>query len=236
MILAKWINDPGDLAVFRSIDLGDSHSTPATRCWNLTPSRPHPLNEGRGLNPGDTRRVATIRYRSPSAQRRPGPQPRRHPGNDLRYGTLLLRSTKAGASTPATPICRSPASATRLALNEGRGLNPGDTAPSGHRCSQTTSLNEGRGLNPGDTRRSPACRSRTAPLNEGRGLNPGDTVSAMQAVSCPVTSAQRRPGPQPRRHLSWDLVFGEHRPRSTKAGASTPATLLIVPESRHERG
>ena len=24
MILAKWINDPGDLAVFRSIDPGDS--------------------------------------------------------------------------------------------------------------------------------------------------------------------------------------------------------------------
>ena len=39
-----------------------------------------------------------------------------------------------------------------MTLNEGRGLNPGDT-PETNFCSTSLadSLNEGRGLNPGDT-------------------------------------------------------------------------------------
>ena len=42
------------------------------------------------------------------------------------------------------------------------------------------SLNEGRGLNPGDTPRGPRADSRdAAPLNEGRGLNPGDTLAVL---------------------------------------------------------
>ena len=36
-------------------------------------------------------------------------------------------------------------------LNEGRGLNPGDTAKFKGTCGKFGSLNEGRGLNPGDT-------------------------------------------------------------------------------------
>ena len=42
-------------------------------------------------------------------------------------------------------------------------------------------LNEGRGVNPGDTRRTPACRAHPASsLNEGRGVNPGDTDRPMR--------------------------------------------------------
>ena len=60
------------------------------------------------------------------------------------------RSTKAGASTPATPRASPPRCAhSRSALNEGRGINPGDTGrhprPSAVRHD---SLNEGRGINP----------------------------------------------------------------------------------------
>ena len=62
-------------------------------------------------------------------------------------------------------------------LNEGRSLNPGDTA---FRAvpgrPDVGALNEGRSLNPGDTSRT-ADRSAQAlsALNEGRSLNPGDT-------------------------------------------------------------
>ena len=38
------------------------------------------LNEGRGMNPGDTRKISTLlTVRIPYAQRRPGHEPRRHP-------------------------------------------------------------------------------------------------------------------------------------------------------------
>ena len=66
------------------------------------------LNEGRGVNPGDTpvrRRVGTP---SPYAQRRPGREPRRH--------ATTTRRARSGTT----------------ALNEGRGVNPGDTLPYSH--------------------------------------------------------------------------------------------------------
>ena len=165
------------------------------------------------------------------AQRRPGHQPRRHRHNirvvrialdirstkagastpatlslHLRVAQLLRRrSTKAGASTPAThdaddtDVVPSEAAQRRpghqprrhLAilpmgrhvtpptLNEGRGINPGDTSI--RACWErawTAALNEGRGINPGDT--GSGClriRMRCAALNEGRGINPGDTWS-----------------------------------------------------------
>ena len=147
-----------------------------------------------------------------------------------------MRSTKAGAETPATPVtptCPTPGSS---ALNEGRGRDPGDTAigeadrvimegaqrrpgprPRRHACrncrrpgSRNHALNEGRGRDPGDT---------GVALNEGRGRDPGDRVT--HGVTC----AQRRPGPRPRRHMKphlLDIVVGHLR--STKAGAETPAT------------
>ena len=94
-----------------------------------------------------------------TAQRRPGREPRRHAVRPLDAAhALMLRSTKAGARTPATPA------AGRLRqhvfgepLNEGRGANPGDTGVARrHRPSARDALNEGRGANPGDTR-PPRC-------------------------------------------------------------------------------
>ena len=87
-----------------------------------------------------------------------------------------------------------------MALNEGRGANPGDTSgcgpssdgranaqrrpgrePRRHHLSvvdqaQTGALNEGRGANPGDTPGAARPRRHRTPLNEGRGANPGDTA------------------------------------------------------------
>ena len=135
-----------------------------------------------------------------SAQRRPGPEPRRNP----------FRVRRAAGPSP---------------LNEGRGQNPGETrtaadvnvgpridaqrrpGPEPRRNRQRRprnrrtrrSLNEGRGQNPGET---PWTAGITLPtriaLNEGRGQNPGET---------------RRTG------ASWS----RQEERSTKAGARTPA-------------
>ena len=62
------------------------------------------LNEGRDLNPGDTHTPPESTGRVESAQRRPGPESRRHASSSRLPG--LSDST----------------------LNEGRDLNPGDTS------------------------------------------------------------------------------------------------------------
>ena len=62
-----------------------------------------PLNEGRGINPGDTRATSAI--------------PR-----------LATPLNEGGASTPATPEGELVMTYQDLIpLNEGRGINPGDT-------------------------------------------------------------------------------------------------------------
>ena len=114
----------------------------ATRTSSASPST---LNEGRSINSGDTFPVRALS----------GPLCglRRHA---TRFVTLA-RSTKAGASTPATPgpghVLRSPV--VRRALNEGRSINSGDTrASSGIRSTfyyRQWTLNEGRSINSGDT-------------------------------------------------------------------------------------
>ena len=60
-------------------------------------------------------------------------------------------------------------------LNEGRGVNPGDTRDTPRGARRAPALNEGRGVNPGDTRTTHPGRRSARPLNEGRGVNPGDT-------------------------------------------------------------
>ena len=61
-------------------------------------------------------------------------------------------------------------------------------------------LNEGRGVNPGDTARPAPRNALRSALNEGRGVNPGDTPKdAMMSSS--RDRAQRRPGREPRRHF-----------------------------------
>ena len=125
-----------------------------------------------------------------AAQRRPGPQPRRH-GN-LHLGTpghlpyIIRRSTKAGASTPAThwPTRTQLRSQGRASLNEGRGLNPGDTGGGSHVSSADASCSAQRRPGPQPRRHSARCLVRLesrGPLNEGRGLNPGDTANHIRA-------------------------------------------------------
>ena len=59
--------------------------------------RPRSLNEGRGVNPGDTACVVRTVRAPDTAQRRPGREPRRHAGERQGAGAEGPRSTKAGA-------------------------------------------------------------------------------------------------------------------------------------------
>ena len=105
-------------------------------------------------------------------------------------------------------------------LNEGRGVNPGDTpAWLCYAARLSTSLNEGRGVNPGDTRTAMFdARGANGTLNEGRGVNPGDT--SWETSGPPrLRFAQRRPGREPRRHSNASSAGDPIGQRSTKAGA-----------------
>ena len=188
-----------------------------------------PLNEGRSVNPGYTLRA---------------------PGRD---GQGEDRSTKAGASTPATPASSPSGKRTTGTLNEGRSVNPGYTMGLRMQPSSDTSLNEGRSVNPGYT---PALLRNVIhtpwTLNEGRSVNPGYTFQSTFSFDS-VVPAQRRPERQPRLHSSAvtkntsspmcaqrrperqppatrDRLadVAQHLERSTKAGASTPATHVVA--------
>ena len=88
-----------------------------------------------------------------NAQRRPGREPRRHALEVSRLGRCTYQP-----------------------LNEGRGVNPGDTRRLRAGWWRATALNEGRGVNPGDTRGGERVGGAVGDsLNEGRGVNPGDT-------------------------------------------------------------
>ena len=137
------------------------------------------LNEGRGQNPGDTAHWATT-----TAPQR------------------WVRSTKAGAKTPATRLLPPPPGTSQSTLNEGRGQNPGDTRRRLGQCCPQVSLNEGRGQNPGDT--TADCR-----------IDPSSRQRSTKAGA--KTPATRRPTVQ------QDRVAV----RSTKAGAKTPATHVM---------
>ena len=116
-----------------------------------------PLNEGRGVNPGDT---------APDGDSSA-------PLNEGRG----VNPGDTGNSFGRVAWTRSP-------LNEGRGVNPGDTAPESADYDDVRHhpLNEGRGVNPGDTRRLPRKAGRWGwALNEGRGVNPGDTRQIVDA-------------------------------------------------------
>ena len=146
------------------------------------------------------------------------------------------RSTKAGARTPATRL----ASCARTCgvRSTGRSANPGDTfvhpqprrilqrsTKAGARTPATpgagrrthrahSALNEGRSANPGDP--SLAAAARCGSLNEGRSANPGDTEHVDQAAAVATLLAERGTP-------LWRVQF-QRMPRSTKAGARTPAT------------
>ena len=167
--------------------------------------------------------------------------------HDESVATIKVRIGGRGAN-PGNTALRSDPTRDQDPLNEGRGANPGDTAdplldlrkamcaqrrpgrePRRHpRCRtrptrRSGALNEGRGANPGDTFPTPTAPPRSKTLNEGRGANPGDTAGELDAA-IPEIDAQRRPGREPRRHDGPRIGAGQTLPRSTKAGARTPAT------------
>ena len=110
------------------------------------------------------------------------------------------RSTKAGARTPATPVDDDLRAPEGMALNEGRGANPGDTSIRPPPRGPSPPLNEGRGANPGDTRAAgttrapPCCRSTKA------GARTPATREGETGTRATWEVAQRRPGREPRRH------------------------------------
>ena len=136
------------------------------------------------------------------AQRRPERQPRRHDqavGRDRR--DHRLRSTKAGASAPATqrPAVAS-ARAGKPSLNEGRSVSPGDTRDAPHGPRQLLERSTKAGASAPATPETLRERRRgQSALNEGRSVSPGDT-SVMLSAPFATMSAQRRPERQPRRH------------------------------------
>ena len=167
------------------------------------------------------------------------------------------RSTKAGASTPATPWPSRGAKHRRRTLNEGRGVNPGDTRTTFPTESTSSVAQRRPGRQPRrHMRRSWACQFfRDAQRRPGRQPRRHDqeVIDWLARVL-----AQRRPGRQPRRHRErrwrpratrdplnegrgvnpgdtriWS-VLRRGDPRSTKAGASTPATHLTAPVSVDE--
>ena len=137
---------------------------------------------------------------SPStAQRRPGPKPRRHAWSPRIFRKAGPAQRRPGPKPRRHAATGSPSRARPSTLNEGRGRSPGDTWPAGRGRCAGTALNEGRGRSPGDTRPPASPRRAAASLNEGRGRSPGDTRP---------TRSIRASGSR----------------RSTKAGAEAPAT------------
>ena len=225
--------------------------TPATRAASF-PRRPTraPLNEGRGANPGDTRRAKLVMDLQGCAQRRPGREPRRHliasrstpasasgaqrrPGREPRRhlqeasGQMRRvgdRSTKAGARTPATRGSAASTASRRRRAQRRPGREPRRHATRHARKRWTAALNEGRGANPGDTSTSwiGPCSSGCAQRRPGR--EPRRHVPTAPSPAAMKFCAQRRPGREPRRHVRLGEPRATGVVRSTKAGARTPAT------------
>ena len=185
-----------------------------------------PLNEGRGLDPGNTVGAVGPVAVGCHAQRRPGPRPRQHvpprPGDQCHR----RRSTKAGASTPATRADTSTAGDSRSSLNEGRGLDPGNTWA--FMCSSHLARDAQRrpGPRPRQHRRWQFAAGGQLDAQRRPGPRPRQHF---KPVLFPMSfgPAQRRPGPRPRQHLVQAIPTSIGSPRSTKAGASTPATPLM---------
>ena len=194
--------------------------------------RPGPQSRRHGERMGSFAKIGSHR-----AQRRPGPQSRRHPRtrHNARRRMSIPRSTKAGTAVPATLVqlvAGSFLAATRAPLNEGRDRSPGDTAVmlATARTGVGSLVHAQRRPGPQSRRHPPRWHRRAIAmqvgpsLNEGRDRSPGDTWTAeVCGADRPSYCAQRRPGPQSRRHES-ELGRDMHRlkPRSTKAGTAVP--------------
>ena len=177
-----------------------------------------PLNEGRGVKPGDT-------AGGNSQSSVPGPG--------------YSRSTKAGALAPATLGHQHRAGWPRRtsALNEGRGVSPGDTGL--RRKGELWDQGDLRSTKAGAL--APATRLRRVPnalgppppaLNEGRGVSPGDTWSSCASCILTKTAVARstKAGALAPATLGESYAWASlscKLVRSTKAGALAPATLPI---------
>ena len=181
------VSSAGSLNEGRGVNPGDTMG--GTQDGRRRPTRIQPLNEGRGVNPGDTcGKSAFVRIPTVGelAQRRPGREPRRHL---VSRGSALFRSAaELGAQRrPGREPRRHPAPMPEPPTPADAQRRPG-REPRRHitaRIPPATppTLNEGRGVNPGDTARAPFGgfrASREPSLNEGRGVNPGDTSSAVR--------------------------------------------------------
>ncbi len=165
------------------------------------------LNEGRGRDPGDTRGSCGHWSTGSSAQRRPGPRPRRHPGRMEQRARVRPRSTKAGAETPATRPrvvggrrgphrstkagAETPATQRKVLVlrpSHGRSTKAGAETPATHQLA---------GRVADDLARSTKAGAETPATPYGLG----------EVIEITVT-AQRRPGPRPRRHGKADA--GRH--------------------------
>ena len=212
-------------------------------------SRRPTLNEGRGTHPGDTPGSCWHVPGRESAQRRPGHAPRRHADQEPAVLLLHRRSTKAGARTPATRPSRRSCSGSAMSLNEGRGTHPGDThnvrrrdgrhpdrstkagarTPATHDRNRQIDGSHARSTKAGA--RTPATRGsrRIVRVRPCRSTKAGARTPATPPLgvsfALTITTAQRRPGHAPRRHVTHRAVSRHLHRRSTKAGARTPATL-----------
>ena len=201
--------NPGDTSGSRRRSTG---SSTAQRRPGREPRRHFVVQEGDQIvgvaqrRPGrEPRRHAVAcssRQTSVHAQRRPGREPRRHMVDRAGVPGAVVRSTKAGARTPATPA--------------GPGLGTAGRSRSTKAGARTPATRR---------RRTPAAPTPRT-LNEGRGANPGDTWRA-RPIPPPCCVAQRRPGREPRRHLDHARTGARDQDRSTKAGARTPATRAV---------
>ena len=189
-------------------------STPATHADEGRPPRSHPRSTKAGAStPATPMPMKAVPLDVIRAQRRPGPRPRQHRRQGPCATKKNARSTKAGASTPATPGSMCAGRTSSRALNEGRGLDPGNTCVAARRPPALPPLNEGRGLDPGNTSGLAGSGRRRRSLNEGRGLDPGNTPYRATSGGGPA-DAQRRPGPRPRQHC-----------RSGRCSSAAPSAL-----------
>ena len=159
-----------------------------------------------------------------AAQRRPERQPRLHPSS--------FQISAGGVRAQRRPE-RQPRLHTRVRLDLAEHVQPmraqrrPERQPRLHTPSlsdpqrRRRALNEGRSVNPGYTRRMACGSAQRRPERQPRLHSKG-----IHMLPLPI-SAQRRPERQPRLHPSASATAHRTVPlRSTKAGASTPATLL----------
>ena len=138
------------------------------------------------------------------------------------------RSTKAGASTPATRRASSSARSRDRVAQRRPERQPRLHTPRGH----GSPLHGHRSTKAGASTPATHDNLRLKVILEDihRSTKAGASTPATHAARPPIAqrtqSAQRRPERQPRLHTSGSRIIDRPDQRSTKAGASTPATLL----------